>query len=63
MFDDGEENFQNALKPQKAKAVREAIQKIESAQDRPKLKVWNSSVTLHNAAAILPSSISSIIHC
>ncbi len=38
MFDQGETNFPKSLSKQKAKAVREAIEKIEAAQDRPELR-------------------------
>jgi hypothetical protein len=38
MFDKGETNFPGHLSKQKAKAVREAIKKIEAADDRPELK-------------------------
>ncbi len=38
MFDNGEPDFPKALSKQKATAVREAIDKIEAAQDRPKIK-------------------------
>ncbi len=38
IFDNGEPNFPKRLSEQKAKAVREAIQKIEAAQDRPGMK-------------------------
>ena len=38
LFDKGEQNFPRHLSRQKAAAVREAIRKIESANDRPELK-------------------------
>ncbi len=38
MFEKGETNFPKHLSKQKAKTVREAIEKIEAAQDRPDLK-------------------------
>ncbi|MCL4207400.1 MAG: HEAT repeat domain-containing protein [Pirellulaceae bacterium] len=38
LFDQGERNFPKHLSEQKANAVREAIEKIEAAQDRPDLK-------------------------
>jgi HEAT repeat protein len=38
LFDAGEVDFPKHLSEQKAKAVREAIEKIEAAQERPKLK-------------------------
>lgn len=38
LFEKGEQNFPKHLSEQKAKAVREAIQKIEAAQDRPDVK-------------------------
>jgi hypothetical protein len=37
-FDQGEENFPKSLSKQKAKAVREAIEKIKAAEARPALK-------------------------
>lgn len=40
-FDQGEVNFPKNLSQQKAKAVRDAIQKIKSAQDHPELKSLN----------------------
>jgi len=41
MFDRGQPNFPKHLSKQKAKAVWEAIEKIEAAQDRPDLKRLN----------------------
>lgn len=38
LFDQGEQNFPKHLSERKAKAVREAIEKIEAAQERPDLK-------------------------
>jgi len=38
LFDRGEVDFPRALSKRKAKAVRVAIEKIETAQDRPALK-------------------------
>jgi hypothetical protein len=38
MFDDGEQNFPKNLSKQKARAVREAISRINSAKDRPDLR-------------------------
>jgi hypothetical protein len=38
MFDDGEQNFPKNLSKQKAKAVREAISRIQAAKDRPDLR-------------------------
>ena len=38
IFDQGEANFPKRLSKQKAQAVREAIEKIEAAQDRPELR-------------------------
>ncbi len=38
MFDQGEKNFPQPLSARKAKAVREAIERIEAAQERPDLK-------------------------
>lgn len=38
IFDNGEHDFPKRLSKQKAQAVREAIKKIESAQNRPELK-------------------------
>jgi hypothetical protein len=38
MFDGGEQNFPKNLSKQKAKAVREAISRIQAAKDRPDLR-------------------------
>ena len=38
LFDKGEKDFPKSLSERKAKAVREAIEKIETAQERPDLK-------------------------
>ena len=38
MFDKGEQDFPKELSEQKAKAIRKAIRKIESAKDRPDLR-------------------------
>ena len=38
LFDQGEENFPKHLSGRREKAVWEAIEKIESAQDRPDLE-------------------------
>lgn len=38
LFDQGEQDFPKHLSERKAKAVREAIEKIEAAQERPDLK-------------------------
>ena len=38
IFDQGEVNFPKKLSKQKAKAVRDTIQKIKSAKDHPELK-------------------------
>ena len=38
LFDQGEKNFPKNLSEQKAKAVRDAIGKIEAAQEHPELK-------------------------
>jgi hypothetical protein len=41
MFDKGEKDFPKELSEQKAKAIRKAIRKIESAKDRPDLRSLN----------------------
>ncbi len=41
LFEKGEQNFPKHLSERKAKAVREAIEKIEAAQDRPDLRRLN----------------------
>jgi hypothetical protein len=41
MFDKGEVNFPKSLSKEKAKTVREAIEKIEASKDRPKLRRLN----------------------
>jgi hypothetical protein len=38
IFDQGEVNFPKNLSKQKARAVRDAIQKIKSAKDHPELR-------------------------
>ncbi len=38
LFDKGEVNFPKNLSKQKAKAVRDAVQKIKSAKDHPELR-------------------------
>ncbi len=42
LFDHGEVDFPKKLSKQKARAVREAIQKIQSAKDHPELRSLNS---------------------
>jgi len=41
MFDKGEKDFPKELSEQKAKAIRKAIRKIESAKDRPDMRSLN----------------------
>lgn len=46
IFDQGEVDFPESLSKQKAKAIRNAIQKIKSAKDHPELRSLKQSLLL-----------------